>query len=643
MSRYDVEKSKDQRGAEESLPPPARQPITVQRMPQTGAGRSLLASSEENAADLQSGYGNAAVAQSLTQGQGEGQPVAGAAAAPAQALIVEDTAETLEPGQMRKSEFLAQLRAAVCNTTSEALADTPWSEAGCPYIDRWFGHYGAQSSDYVERAIHRYAPESAGAASASGYIPAITARVRQAVSNWAATGEITGAPGGVSLGSLGGGLIGAVGGAVAGVATGVAGAASSVASGIGSALSAAGEIFFKEREGGARDVDDPQAIQAQLGAGQSLDGGVRSQMESAFGESLSGVQVHTDANAAGISDNLNARAFTVGNHIAFGAGEYQPGTLVGDALIAHELAHVMQQRGGGSSVESKQNGAAEYSALEDDADQAAVGAVVSSRSGTRRGLSNIAKSVMPSLRSGLRLQRCPRGGGAASLLSDQQAREAMTQNNGLGYDAETIRSMQRLVGASATGVWDVESVNKVALWQKSQGLSATGNVDSATLKAMILALVANSKYDEAIHVIVDAFKFPTTNLARIYYDSTLTGADALTSGTIATGQPQTVQVGTSTFSESYEHMIRIIGHELQHVQQRTGATPILNQDIREFLAFAWEALDTSAPALTPAQRVNHAQIAIQYYNRLSAPEKATYNATYQRLQTLIGNGGVGNP
>src|SRR5262245_19275939 len=99
MSRYDVEKSKDQRGAEESLPPPARQPITVQRMPQTGAGRSLLASSEENAADLQSGYGNAAVAQSLTQGQGEGQPVAGAAAAPAQALIVEDTAETLEPGQ----------------------------------------------------------------------------------------------------------------------------------------------------------------------------------------------------------------------------------------------------------------------------------------------------------------------------------------------------------------------------------------------------------------------------------------------------------------------------------------------------------------------------------------------------------------
>src|SRR5262249_11382794 len=115
-----------------------------------------------------------------------------------------------------------------------------------------------------------------------------------------------------------------------------------VTSGGGGALFDVGSIFFKfkERDGEAKEAGEPQAIQAQLGSRQSLDGGVKSRMESAFGESFSGVQVHADANAARLSENLNARAFTVGDHVAFGAGEYQPGTLIGDALIAHELAHV---------------------------------------------------------------------------------------------------------------------------------------------------------------------------------------------------------------------------------------------------------------------------------------------------------------
>src|SRR5258706_1509328 len=130
------------------------------------------------------------------------------------------------------------------------------------------------------------------------------------------------------------GTLGAVGDAVSGVASGVADAASSVASGVGSAVSAVSSLLFKEHDGGAREVDDPQAIQTQLGAGQSLDAGVRSRMESAFGETFSGVEVHADSKSAGVSENLNARALTVGQHIAFGTGEYRPGKLLGDALIA---------------------------------------------------------------------------------------------------------------------------------------------------------------------------------------------------------------------------------------------------------------------------------------------------------------------
>ncbi|MGA9770391.1 MAG: DUF4157 domain-containing protein [Blastocatellia bacterium] len=363
---------------------------------------------------LQSSYGNAAVAQALVQRKPEGEEVAGitpalaeeqqsteeqsatgTSAAPAASLIVEDSAETLMPGQMRKSEFLSQLRASVSNTASEALADTPWSEAGCPYIDKWFAYYNAQDSQHLERAIRRYAAEAASAIAASSYIPIVTGRVRRSVTTWATTGEVTGLP---EIGPPGAGVIGAVAGAVSGIAS----AASEVIAGVGS-------IFFKEREGGAKEADDPQAIQAQLGAGQSLDADVKSRMEGAFGESFSGVEVHTDGNAAGVSSSLNARALTVGKHIAFGAGEYRPGTPVGDALIAHELAHVAQQRGGGASVESKQNGMAGYNALEEDADASAVGAVVSLWGGMKGSLAGVARNAMPRLKTGLKLQSCKSG------------------------------------------------------------------------------------------------------------------------------------------------------------------------------------------------------------------------------------------
>ncbi|MGA9770394.1 MAG: DUF4157 domain-containing protein [Blastocatellia bacterium] len=343
---------------------------------------------------LQSSYGNAAVARAFIQRKPEGESIPGVTAAPtegqttpdatvapARALIVEDAAETFEPGQMKKSDFLSQLRAAVCKTTAEALADTPWSEAGCPYIDQWFSYYSKQSAEHVEQAIRRYAPAAGRATEASGYITAVTGRVRDGVSKWTATGEM---PEGLPAVMPGAGVLGAVAGAV----------------------SAIGKIFFKGREGGARKDSDPRAIQSQLGAGQPLDGGVRTQMESAFGESLSDVEIYTDGNAAGVSSDLRARAFTVGNQIAFGAGEYRPGTPVGDALIAHELAHVLQQRSGGTSVESKQVETTDYNTLEEDADQAAVGAVVSTWGKATGKLAVVAKNSMPALKSGLRLQRC---------------------------------------------------------------------------------------------------------------------------------------------------------------------------------------------------------------------------------------------
>lgn len=92
------------------------------------------------------------------------------------------------------------------------------------------------------------------------------------------------------------------------------------------------------------------AIQSLQGGGQPLPRSERSFFESRFGEDFSGVRVHNDARAANMARSVNARAFTYGRNVVFGAGQYAPETYAGRQLIAHELTHVVQQ---GSSASSK--------------------------------------------------------------------------------------------------------------------------------------------------------------------------------------------------------------------------------------------------------------------------------------------------
>jgi len=68
------------------------------------------------------------------------------------------------------------------------------------------------------------------------------------------------------------------------------------------------------------------------------------------GYDFSNVRVYTDAKAAESAQAVNARAYTVGNHIAFAKGQYAPRTLAGRSLLAHELAHVVQQSGEGGGL-----------------------------------------------------------------------------------------------------------------------------------------------------------------------------------------------------------------------------------------------------------------------------------------------------
>lgn len=83
-----------------------------------------------------------------------------------------------------------------------------------------------------------------------------------------------------------------------------------------------------------------------LGHGSPLPADVRATLEPRFGRSFADVRVHTDASAAASTTALDARAYTLGRDIAFAPGEYRPYDRDGQRLLAHELAHVVQQGAG---------------------------------------------------------------------------------------------------------------------------------------------------------------------------------------------------------------------------------------------------------------------------------------------------------
>ena len=84
-------------------------------------------------------------------------------------------------------------------------------------------------------------------------------------------------------------------------------------------------------------------IEAARGGGEPLAEASRASLEPQLGHDFSEVRVHADGEAEALSRELSAEAFTTGGHIFFGEGAYQPDSTAGRGLLAHELAHVVQQ------------------------------------------------------------------------------------------------------------------------------------------------------------------------------------------------------------------------------------------------------------------------------------------------------------
>jgi hypothetical protein len=277
------------------------------------------------------------------------------------------------PGQMLKSQFLEQLRTEV-TAAADAELGPIYSAIGCPYIDQYFGRYAGQPASSGEALLRRFAPVTRTARAAADMIPAVVARVREGARQWRDTGQ---AP--PDLAAM---------------------APAGLAAGSGGGAAAAQAQALRAPDGG----ETLASLEAELGPGQSLDGATASRMSDALGTDISSARIHTGPVAARKAVDAGALAFAVGPNVVMGASAPGAGTLEGDALLAHELAHTAQQAGAAADPAARRRPiGAESSAAEEHADAAAAGALAQLHGGARGGL---VQRIGGLLKTGLQLQRC---------------------------------------------------------------------------------------------------------------------------------------------------------------------------------------------------------------------------------------------
>lgn len=119
-------------------------------------------------------------------------------------------------------------------------------------------------------------------------------------------------------------------------------------------------------------ADADAAVERASGSsGAPLPTHIQRQFEDSLGADLSGVRVHSGSESQEATHAVGAKAYTVGNDIHFAAGKYQPDDPSGMHLLAHEVAHTVQQSGGAQRRQNKLEVSTPQDAAEHEADRAA--------------------------------------------------------------------------------------------------------------------------------------------------------------------------------------------------------------------------------------------------------------------------------
>lgn len=236
---------------------------------------------------------------------------------------------------------------------------------------------------------------------------------------------------------------------------------------------------------------------ATSSAGQPLPGELRDRFEGSLGVDLSSVRIHTGADSARASKALGARAYTMGQDIHFNQGQYDPVDPFGVHLLAHEVAHTVQQAGSAASVQEKLEVSAPGDSLEREADRAA-DAMVAGEAAAVSAAAAISRQV---------IQREPEGqpadkGGDKSDEKDESeadkewAKEARTTIRSLETAVSVIGALLDTSCNLAIGQYQAVNITlsnfenkyKAALQEFAQGVNDASAATEANRKAFDMVL-----------------------------------------------------------------------------------------------------------------------------------------------------------
>ncbi|MCF6350622.1 MAG: DUF4157 domain-containing protein [Flavobacteriaceae bacterium] len=207
--------------------------------------------------------------------------------------------------------------------------------------------------------------------------------------------------------------------------------------------------------------------------GTKMDAKTKNEMESGFGADFSSVNIHTDNEAAQMSQDIGAQAFTHGNDVYFNQGKYNPDSKEGKHLLAHELTHTVQQEG---MVQKKK-------------------------------ATNISKQPLNTIQ---RRALTPAEEGAA--ISSGRAT----------FDQKSIRILQIITGAGVDGKLGTLTVAAISNWQTTQGIADNGIVNQATLDRMVQKrmTVAPKRPEHAIQLVLDFYNIAASDTLAFRYNAT---------------------------------------------------------------------------------------------------------------------------
>ena len=279
--------------------------------------------------------------------------------------------------------------------------------------------------------------------------------------------------------------------------------------------------------------------------GQPLDAATRAFMEPRFGHDFSGVRVHTGGQAAESAGSVNALAYTVGQDVVFASGQYAPATSTGQRLLAHELTHVVQQRGTAISTAAGIGSIDPNPAMESQAQvvEAAFGSAVPPQA-----------DRMP----GLALQRQPAGGQPPPQPGAPNARQ--------------LRAIEAARRAAAIRC-------QIALFRVGGIVPAGpgGTSDAATesqRRARALAQVmfdwANPNMEQIGEVVSSMVNFLTSGVQTVIAPASDT--DCGNRAAYVRGLRPPIVLCPAFFSDTPEQQIRTMVHEAAHLARIGSAT-----------------------------------------------------------------------